>query len=1084
MEGKTITYRQQKSFCNKPGCRTCREGNGHGPYWYAYQVVNGRTMRTYIGKVLPADAQPEQIDTSSATRLHPTAQATPAPEIQSLHQAIQPRDALSVLPLPPQEPAETHTIRSATGIPHEQAEIERTKTQRTAFDEGGEAPRVQQTHAAEEAEPMISEFPIGRMNQSPLVGRDLELATLHQLLAQVEPTMLRGVTTAKQAAGPRPHARCLVLMGEAGIGKTRLAEESAREAQRRGWTVIWGRAYPQEQGIPYLLWTALLRSVLGNTPDLIQSSTAFTSNAAYQPLRVLLPEMQEKLVSAGMKSAQEFLTYEALLPEQEELRLRDAIYTFLTTLSLTSPLLLILDDIQWTDESSAQMLGHLARRMTEHPIVLLTTCRETELKTNRALHNLISHMQREQVVEFLHVHPLNDEQIGTLVSYLPASTISQVQSHAAGNPFFAEELGYYSLRTNTTLTLPVQLDEPAEDQALPDSIAAALDYRLNRLTKDCQDLLGKAAVLGGSFHFDLILQMEAGSAAGDEDTVVELLDEARTAGVLTEEGNAAHITYHFWHPLLANHLYNRLTAIRRARLHQRVAEVLSQTTSIHESEVAATITRHLMYGGAEPARIAHYAEIAANHAYTIFAYSEAERYYRITLTQLAPALLELHPNVSLEKIPERTLEQRLHLALLVERMADCARILGNFKDALNLYTHVQQLRTQPPRIFATPAEEHLEAQIQAMLWTEIAWIWRYTADTATARTCNVRGEEVLHAAGITDGPAWASLRHQRASLYWQEGYHQEALQAAQQALELFTTSLNAPATEQMNLPASEQTRIRRTLLGDPTNPGRVHNFLGVISMVMGQFSQALEHLQQALVINDQYERRRESANVYCNTGHIHLLRGEYAQAQEFFQRALTYAEQSKDSPVKSITLCNLAEMAAEAQRFDEAEQLYGESLALAAQMNDREYLSTWHTLLGRTYQEHGKFKEAAIAILRALSIGRAMPNQTCIGIALIALVNLRLVLVEHAQNATSTDGQRALRHAETDLCRALSLRGLDAETRTRAQLAGARIALLQGDFVLARQRGQEAYTAAQQYELKPLQVRCQHMLASLPEQSI
>ena len=922
---------------------------------------------------------------------------------------------------------------------------------------------------------MTSEFSIGRMNQSQLVGRDLELNALHQLLMQVELTRRNDATSAAQVASQRPRARCLILMGEAGIGKTRLAEENTREAQRRGWNVIWGRAYPQERSIPYRLWTAMLRSILSNTPNLIPQSTEYSSTAIYQPLRVLIPEVQEKLVGAGIKSVPESLVYEARSPELEELRLRDAIYAFLCTLSLSSPLLLVLDDIQWTDESSAQMLGYLARRMSEYPIVLLASCREKELAANRALKDLLASMQREQVVEFLHIQPLNDEQIGTLVSYLPTSAITHVQSQAAGNPFFAEELGY-SLRANVAPTAATDTQEEA--QALPASIAAALNYRLARLSKDCQDLLGKAAALGGSFDAELIAEMESGNAAGDDEAVLILLQEALDADVLTEEGGPAHITYHFWHPLLATHLYQGLTATRRARLHLRAADTLCRLYATRESEEAATITPHLVRGGAEPARIAHYAEMAANHAYNLFAYPEAARYYRITLTHLVPVLLEPQTDTSPETLvlPESTLEQRLHLALLVERMAECARILGNFGEARNYCARVLQLRTTPPRIFATPAEAQLEAQIQAILWSESAWLWRYTGDTASARTCYERGTEVLHAAGITDGPAWGSLRLQRASLYWQEGYHQEAFQAAQEALELFT---NVPAKE-LSIPASEQTRIRRTLLGDPINLGRTHNLLGIIYMVMGQFDESLKHLQQAMTINDQYEQRRESANVYCNTGHIHLVRGEYSQARLFFQRALAYAEQSGDTPVKSIVLNNLAEMAAEDQRFDEAEQLYRECLVMAEQMNDREYLSQWNAFLGRTYQEHGNFTDAAKAVLRALSIGRAMPNQACIGIALIVLANLRLALVEHSQSTASPQKQRMIQHAETDLRRALSMRGLDAETRTRAHLASAHVSRLRGEFALARQQGQEVCSAAERYELKALQVLCQQLLASLP----
>src|SRR5262249_23320875 len=158
---------------------------------------------------------------------------------------------------------------------------------------------------------------------------------------------------------------------------------------------------------------------------------------------------------------------------------------------------------------------------------------------------------------------------------------------------------------------------------------------------------------------------------------------------------------------------------------------------------------------------------------------------------------------------------------------------------------------------------------------------------------------------------------------------------------------------------------------------------------------------------------------------IHLLRGEYEQARPFLQRSLSYAEQSGDMPVKSITLWNLGLLAAATQSFDEAEKFYREALALAAQMNDREYLSLWHSMLGELLQEQGRFREAATAVRRALSIGRAMSNQPCIGFALVVLANLRMALVEKEGIIKDERCQRALRHAEMDLRRALSLSGMD-----------------------------------------------------------
>jgi DNA-binding SARP family transcriptional activator/tetratricopeptide (TPR) repeat protein len=1325
MHSNHVTYRQQYSFCSKAGCRKCREGVGHGPYWYAYQTVQGRTVRTYIGKTLPDGVPTEHIAAPASSPVHAQMSAsTPlfrlttlgslrlegrgeGEDWQTLHEAgwrlPQARALLGCLlsapgrqltqqqacarlwpeldkksaaqhlrragtalsqllgplyskhtnalitlaeqgrfwadcsafedlltqahALPREQPTERvalleQAIRLYSGdffaeereaswplqyrqslrtkwssailelvdlylneqrtaaanklldellavepaneaavqrlmflLAHQQRRVEavqayqrlvtllynmyqaspapetralfhsiqqghetffrpaseassqgeagstgeetamRSRSTDGSRDESREAARneggAREADELEPSEQLTAAISFVRANQSPLVGREAEMRSLDQLLSQVESMRARQspeyhAQALFQEVRRIPRARLLVFMGEAGIGKTRLAEETAREAQRRGWSVIWSRTYDQERGIPYRLWTAALRSVLNHAPDLARQAAELASAAIYQPLRILVPEIQETLGDVGDKNGSEAALYDALSPEQEELRLREAIYTFLTTLSLNAPLLIVLDDIHWADDSSSQMLGYLTRRMSEHPIVILATCRETELAAHRVLNGLLAHMQREQVVEFRHIQPLSDEQIEALVSYLPRPAITRIQHQAAGNPFFAEELAY-SLQTSVAADAFSPVQSQAEALVLPDTIAAALNQRLKRLSKTCRDLLDKAAVLGGSFDFDLIAATESGSASGDDDIVLDLLDEALESGVLTEEGSGAHVTYHFWHPLLASHLYNGLSATRRARLHRRIADVLRQIHHAREIEEAATITQHLIRGGGEPARIAYYAELAAHHAYSLFAYSDAERYYRLVLDHLASALLApvYTEQPARPLLPGISLEQRMHLAFLVERLAECTRVLGNFQDAPDFYLRAIQLRTNPPRVFASPTEERQEAQIQAILWSEIALIWRFVGDTAAARESNARGTEVLQAAGITDGPAWGCLRHQQASLYWHEGYHQEALQASLQALDLFTACLaqSAPnSISQSSIPATRQTRAMRTLQGDPVDLGRVHGFLGIAYTALGQLSEALKHLHEALAIYQQYDRRREVAHVCCNIGHVYLLEAEYEQARSFFQQPMSYVEQSGDIPLKSVLLYNMGELAMAARRFDEAERFYHEGLALAAQIQDREYLSTWNAILGMLLTEQGRFKEAADVILRALSIGRAAPpNQPCIGFALTVLANLRCSVVADEQAERSPGGRRALLHARRDLDRALSLGDLDAEKHTLAQLTQARVSYLLGDLSLARTQCQQASDAARQYELRAIQARCLQLQDRLME---
>ncbi|TMC24298.1 MAG: hypothetical protein E6J33_01325 [Chloroflexi bacterium] len=348
-------------------------------------------------------------------------------------------------------------------------------------------------------------------------------------------------------------------MGEVGIGKTRLAEEASREAQQRGWNVLWSRVYSQESGVPYRLWTELLRKAIDQ--GIWEEEEVSSHPAIYQPLTALLPELESVLPAKNLPGS-------AL--EQEQSRLWDAVYHLLCTASEDIPLVIVLDDLQWADGGSCQLLAHLARRMYNYPIVFIGTCRENEISSPHPLRRLIEEMLREHSVMTLDVEPLTSEQISALVSHipnLPERVVQHIQVQAAGNPFFAEELA----RT----TPPT----------LPKTIAAALDHRISRLSDPCRLLLGNAAILGGSFEYPIICAMELekpGGIATDEDTILDVLDEALQAGVLTEEGTGAHILYHFWHPLLGSHFYENLSLTRRTRLHRGNVSRAARGDSSHD----------------------------------------------------------------------------------------------------------------------------------------------------------------------------------------------------------------------------------------------------------------------------------------------------------------------------------------------------------------------------------------------------------------------------------------------------------------------------------------------------------------------
>ena len=942
----------------------------------------------------------------------------------------------------------------------------------------------------------------GRGRRTPLVGRNSELEVLRSVLVACEAGLkARTVSPKKPLSLPLDTLRrpqCMVLMGETGIGKTRLAEEVSGEAEERGWVAVWSRNYAQESNIPYRQWIEVLRGIIDAGLWQEQDVQAYPHVSAR--LAAMLPELYTRLPSGRGQRERSAVASGRLSPELEQQSLWEAVLELFKTVCGRKPLLVVLDDIQWADTSSCELLAYLARRAAGLPLVFLATCRETELPPRHTLRQLIAHMQREHSIQTVSIQPLTDTQISAMLAYLPEATVQYIQTQAAGNPFFAEELAN-SLGTAAPGLPPTEKQPRIRKKAssLPDTITAALHHRVSKLSKDCQQLLSNAAILGGSFEFTLICAMEAtNTPATDEDSVLDLLDEALRAGVLSEEGRGTRVNYRFWHPLLVSHLYEGLSATKRALLHRRAAQILRQgyakrfthaheqdeqnlalplpanTVRAQEAEGAATIVYHLVEGGDAPEQIVHYATLAGNHAYALSAYPEAERHYRVAV-EYARAIRAARD--------EGTPIESLRLASLLEQLGECIRIQGNAEEARQVYEQALQERAtqrQGTTISTKEGDEEKEAQVDALLWSEIGWTWYATNDYSRARYYCERGEQVLREAGVTDGPAWARLYFLQSYIFWQEGHYNEARSAGYEALKLFEEHLHKRPS--FSGDTASLTRLRRTLEGDPVDVARTHRLLGSLAYSTGQPTLALKHLNQALVLLEQHDHQREIAHVCCNVGHIHMQKAEHELAQTFLRRSLTLAERIGDIPLTAVVFSNLGELAARSGNLVEAESWYRRSLELAEQVDDHVYMSTWNVELASVLQDQGRLPVAMACIHRALSIGRTINNAPCIGLALVALGNVRILQAREQADAVGAVAkhnapteQRFLVRARATLQRALALQGLEAETKVKGQLALAHISLILGETVMAQQQAVQTLEEAGRYESVRL-LACTHRL--------
>lgn len=350
----------------------------------------------------------------------------------------------------------------------------------------------------------------------------------------------------------------LVLVGgEPGVGKTRLVSEIATYASDRGLRVLSGRAYETEGMPPYLPFTEALEPFVrrcgadelrayldGNAPFVAKLLPA---------VRHLLPDVSEA---------------PSLNPDAERYQLFESVSEFMLKAAANSPTLLFLDDLHWADTGTISLFQHIGRRLGQGRLLAIGTYRETEVDVQHPVFRLLADLRRERSGTYLELRPFGREEAKALVEALhgrraAAQVVDILFSASEGNPFFLEELVRHLQEQGRDLSSP---EGPAGEWDIPAGVRQVIGKRLARLGEDANRVLAYSSVLGR----DLSLPKVAAVTRRDEDSLLDLLDEALAAQVVREQGQG----YAFAHPLIQETLYQGLSGARRRQLHRRVGEAL------------------------------------------------------------------------------------------------------------------------------------------------------------------------------------------------------------------------------------------------------------------------------------------------------------------------------------------------------------------------------------------------------------------------------------------------------------------------------------------------------------------------------
>lgn len=581
----------------------------------------------------------------------------------------------------------------------------------------------------------------------PFTGRNPELHQIHQ---------------ATQSG------KLALIEGEAGIGKTRLAEEFLERTAREGGLALVGVARELEQNIPYQPVVDALRELAGRA-----DWPALRERLGLEPLWLgevarLLPEL----------AADDGVIPPAGRPD--EARLWEAVSRLLLALARSGPVALVLDDLHWADASTLGLLGYLLRRGAGAPLRILATARPVMPRTSLAA--LVATLTREGRLERLPLRRLSAEETAALAGSLSPGAANALaawlQRNAEGNPYIINEL-VRQARAEGLLTPEGGLDAAAlaAEPVVPQTVFSLIEARLARLSDEARRVLDAAVAAGREFEFEVV----ARAAALSESAALDALDELRAARVVEPLPDG---DFRFDHTLTMEVAYRQVGEPRHRALHRRIAEALEALHRDRLDEVAGLIASHLAEGGANE-RAAAYALRAGKRAASVAAWAEAVAFYEQALAGAPPAerpavLLALGDALFLGGEGARAAE-RYHEVIALARNPDEARHARiNLARALIPQGRYAELIELMRGLRAASPEERWTAQF---LWGTALSV--EGSDLAEAALRLREAEQIVVSQPAPDPVALAQVRFELGSVAAQQGdlpravaYYHEALSVA------------------------------------------------------------------------------------------------------------------------------------------------------------------------------------------------------------------------------------------------------------------------------------------------------------------
>lgn len=832
---------------------------------------------------------------------------------------------------------------------------------------------------------------LGALPTVPLVARGQEL----------------GRVKAEVDAALEGQGKLVLLGGEPGVGKTRLAQEVTTVLHQRGFLVTTGRCYEPESAVPYYPFLDVLADVSRVAPGQLREGVP----RRWPYLVRLLPELQLPGVAAAVASIEPGRTGSSLagvLPDgdRDEPLLIRAVAGFLGAVAAGVPLAVLLDDLHWADSASVKLLLHLARHSGGQRVFLLGTYRDVDVAPDHPLHGALIDLGRERLMEKILLGRLDSEGTEALITEtldgaaLPSGLVEIVHGPADGNPFFVGEIVRSMVEKGDLFQKNGAWERRQRSEIrVPESVRAVLGQRLSRLPEETRLVLGTASVLGQTFRFD-----EVECVSGLPEAEVEAaLDEAIRAGLVRETGPDV---YAFSHALAQGAVYAEMTGRRQRRLHLAAAETIEAGPELERR--AVEIAFHFMQAG-EVARAIPHSILAGDAAREVAAHAEAERHYRsaveasreigdaaheaAALERLAGALLRQARYPDAQSCAEEAVRAFRHLGdqegelQATCRLADTLHAQRKQRDA---FSALQALRDSLDISAVSPGLVRLSMRL-----AELAMVLGKYEQQAELAVEAVQMSNALRDRRLLARAEWN--RHSALALMGQPNDVFAALHEYVRILEhdgdlvqlLEQTALLAlMAVFRGHLQSSREYRERALDLarriGDPMAVPYALSQLGSSLFLLGDWGGARAHFESALEMAGRIDTATPLPMTVCDLGHLTVCEGDWDAGEALLSEASSLHEEGDPDHLPQLYLAYLD------VRRGRPQAVIERLTPLLDRSGYEEFFAT--PLLPPLVHAHvdvGDIERAEVLVLDALRRAESDANRLDLVAALLAQAHLR-----------------------------------------------------------------------------------------------